>query len=164
MPDGQSSQDHSRFPDRAMALTFDDVLIRPGPSEVLPNEVKVASRVTRSIAINIPILSSAMDTVTEAGLAIAMAQAGGIGVVHRNMDAEAQAAQVAQVKKFESGMVVNPVTIDPDATLADALQLMADYRISGIPVVESAAGGKLVAFSPTVTSVSPPILVSGWPS
>jgi len=144
MPDGQSSQDHSRFPDRAMALTFDDVLIRPGPSEVLPNEVKVASRVTRSIAINIPILSSAMDTVTEAGLAIAMAQAGGIGVVHRNMDAEAQAAQVAQVKKFESGMVVNPVTIDPDATLADALQLMADYRISGIPVVESAAGGKLV--------------------
>jgi IMP dehydrogenase len=144
MPDGQSSQDHSRFPDRAMALTFDDVLIRPGPSEVLPNEVKVASRVTRSIAINIPILSSAMDTVTEAGLAIAMAQAGGIGVVHRNMDAAAQAAQVAQVKKFESGMVVNPVTIDPDATLADALQLMADYRISGIPVVESAAGGKLV--------------------
>ena len=111
---------------------------------MLPNEVKVASRVTRSIAINIPILSSAMDTVTEAGLAIAMAQAGGIGVVHRNMDAEAQAAQVAQVKKFESGMVVNPVTIDPDATLADALQLMADYRISGIPVVESAAGGKLV--------------------
>jgi len=144
MPDGQSSQDHSRFPDRAMALTFDDVMIRPGPSEMLPNEVKVASRVTRSIAINIPILSSAMDTVTEAGLAIAMAQAGGIGVVHRNMDAEAQAAQVAQVKKFESGMVVNPVTIDPDATLADALQLMADYRISGIPVVESAAGGKLV--------------------
>ncbi|MGK2922056.1 MAG: IMP dehydrogenase [Methyloceanibacter sp.] len=141
MPDGQSSQDHSRFPDRAIALTFDDVLIRPGPSEVLPNEVKVASRVTRSISVNIPILSSAMDTVTESGLAIAMAQAGGIGVVHRNMDAEAQAAQVAQVKKFESGMVVNPVTIYPDATLADALQLMADYRISGIPVVESAADG-----------------------
>ena len=147
MPDGQSSQDHSRFPDRAMALTFDDVLIRPGRSEVLPNEVKVASRVTRSISVNIPILSSAMDTVTEAGLAIAMAQAGGIGVIHRNMDVEAQAAQVAQVKKFESGMVVNPVTIFPDATLADALQLMADYRISGIPVVERApdgTGGKLV--------------------
>jgi IMP dehydrogenase len=141
MPDGQSSQDHSRFPDRAMALTFDDVLIRPGPSEVLPNEVKVASRVTRSISLNIPILSSAMDTVTEAGLAIAMAQAGGIGVVHRNMDVEAQAAQVAQVKKFESGMVVNPVTMYPDATLADALQLMADYRISGIPVVERAPNG-----------------------
>jgi IMP dehydrogenase len=141
MPDGQFSQDHSRFPDRAMALTFDDVLIRPGPSEVLPNEVKVASRVTRSISLNIPILSSAMDTVTEAGLAIAMAQAGGIGVVHRNMDVEAQAAQVAQVKKFESGMVVNPVTMYPDATLADALQLMADYRISGIPVVERAPNG-----------------------
>jgi len=143
MPDGQSSQDNSRFPDRSIALTFDDVLIRPGPSEVLPNEVNVASRVTRSISVNVPILSSAMDTVTEAGLAIAMAQAGGIGVIHRNMNADAQAAEVAQVKKFESGMVVNPVTINPDETLADALQLMADYRISGIPVVE-AGGGKLV--------------------
>jgi len=143
MPDGQSSQDNSRFPDRSIALTFDDVLIRPGPSEVLPNEVNVASRVTRSISLNVPILSSAMDTVTEAGLAIAMAQAGGIGVIHRNMNADAQAAEVAQVKKFESGMVVNPVTINPDETLADALQLMADYRISGIPVVE-AGGGKLV--------------------
>jgi IMP dehydrogenase len=141
MPDGQSSHDNSRFPDRSMALTFDDVLIRPGPSDVLPNEVNVASRVTRSISVNIPILSSAMDTVTEAGLAIAMAQAGGIGVVHRNMDPETQAAEVAQVKKFESGMVVNPVTISPDATLADALQLMADYRISGIPVVEPRANG-----------------------
>jgi IMP dehydrogenase len=147
MPDGQSSQDHSRFPDRSMALTFDDVLIRPGPSEVLPNEVQVGSRVTRSISVNIPILSSAMDTVTEARLAIAMAQAGGIGVVHRNMDPEAQAAEVAQVKKFESGMVVNPVTIYPNATLADALQLMADYSISGIPVVEpgpNGGGGRLV--------------------
>ncbi|HUW74484.1 MAG TPA: IMP dehydrogenase [Methyloceanibacter sp.] len=141
MPDGQSSQDHSRFPDRAMALTFDDVLIRPGPSNVLPNEVNIGSRVTRSISINVPIMSSAMDTVTEARLAIAMAQAGGIGVVHRNMEPEAQAAEVAQVKKFESGMVVNPVTIYPDASLADALQLMADYRISGIPVVEPAANG-----------------------
>jgi IMP dehydrogenase len=143
MPDGQSSQDNSRFPDRSIALTFDDVLIRPGPSEVLPNEVNVASRVTRSISINIPILSSAMDTVTEAGLAIAMAQAGGIGVIHRNMDPTAQAAEVAQVKKFESGMVVNPVTISPYATLAHALQLMADYGISGIPVVEP-RDGKLV--------------------
>src|SRR5680860_456158 len=125
----------------AMALTFDDVLIRPGPSNVLPNEVNVASRVTRSISINVPILSSAMDTVTEARLAIAMAQAGGIGVIHRNMDPEEQAAEVAQVKKFESGMVVNPVTIYPDATLADALKIMADYRISGIPVVEPAASG-----------------------
>ncbi|MHA1517034.1 MAG: IMP dehydrogenase, partial [Alphaproteobacteria bacterium] len=125
-----------------MALTFDDVLIRPGPSDVLPNEVKVGSRVTPSISVNIPILSSAMDTVTEARLAIAMAQAGGIGVVHRNMDAEAQAAEVAQVKKFESGMVVNPVTIHPTAQLADALRLMSDYRISGIPVVEPTADGR----------------------
>ncbi len=123
-----------------MALTFDDVLIRPGPSDVLPNEVDVSSRVTRSISVNIPILSSAMDTVTEAGLAIAMAQAGGIGVVHRNMDAEAQAAEVAQVKKFESGMVVNPLTVEPAARLADALKIMADNRISGIPVVEPGSG------------------------
>ncbi|MEM7191780.1 MAG: IMP dehydrogenase [Pseudomonadota bacterium] len=123
-----------------MALTFDDVLIRPGPSDVLPNEVEVTSRVTKSISMNIPILSSAMDTVTEARLAIAMAQAGGIGVIHRNMDADLQAAEVAQVKKFESGMVVNPVTISPEARLADALRLMADYRISGIPVVEPESG------------------------
>ncbi|MGH6734951.1 MAG: IMP dehydrogenase [Methyloceanibacter sp.] len=139
MPEGQSPE--TRFPDSAMALTFDDVLIRPGPSEVLPNEVDVASRVTRSISVNIPVLSSAMDTVTEARLAIAMAQAGGIGVVHRNLDPEKQAAEVAQVKKFESGMVVNPVTVHPGATLADALQLMADHRISGIPVVEPGANG-----------------------
>lgn len=140
MPDGQSSPDNSRFPDSAMALTFDDVLIRPGPSDVLPNEVQVSSRVTKSISVNVPILSSAMDTVTEARLAIAMAQAGGIGVIHRNMDAELQAAEVAQVKKFESGMVVNPVTTNPDARLADALQLMAAYKISGIPVVETGSG------------------------
>jgi len=142
MPDGPSSHTNSRFPDSAMALTFDDVLIRPGPSDVLPNEVNVASRVTRSISVNIPILSSAMDTVTEAELAIAMAQEGGIGVIHRNMDAEAQAAEVSQVKKFESGMVVNPVTIHPTARLADALQLMSDYRISGIPVVEPGSDGR----------------------
>ena len=140
MPDGQSSPDNSRFPDSAMALTFDDVLIRPGPSDVLPNEVQVGSKVTKSISVNIPILSSAMDTVTESRLAIAMAQAGGIGVIHRNMDAELQAAEVAQVKKFESGMVVNPVTTNPDARLADALNLMARYSISGIPVVEPGSG------------------------
>ena len=143
MPDGQSSHNNSRFPDSAMALTFDDVLIRPGPSDVLPNEVQVGSKVTKTISVNIPILSSAMDTVTESRLAIAMAQAGGIGVVHRNMDAELQAAEVAQVKKFESGMVVNPVTTNPDARLADALGLMANHRISGIPVVEPGSG-KLV--------------------
>lgn len=142
MPDGQSSHNNSRFPNSATALTFDDVLIRPGPSDVLPNEVSVSSRVTKSISLNIPILSSAMDTVTEANLAIAMAQAGGIGVIHRNMESEQQAAEVAQVKKFESGMVVNPVTIPPAARLADALRIMSHHKISGIPVVEPAADGR----------------------
>ena len=99
------------------ALTFDDVLIRPGLSEVLPAEVDIRSRVTRAIPLNIPILASAMDTVTEAAMAIAMAQAGGIGVIHRNLEPEEQAAQVRQVKKFESGMVVNPLTIEPGARL-----------------------------------------------
>src|SRR5215470_7358467 len=96
------------------ALTFDDVLLQPGPSDVLPSEVDVRSRITRSIVLNIPIIASAMDTVTEARMAIAMAQAGGLGVIHRNLEPANQAAQVRQVKKFESGMVVNPVTIHPD--------------------------------------------------
>jgi IMP dehydrogenase len=128
------------------ALTFDDVLLRPGLSDILPSEVDIRSRITRSIFLNIPIVASAMDTVTESQMAIAMAQAGGIGVIHRNMEPEAQAAQVRQVKKFESGMVVNPVTIQPEATLADALGLMKENRISGIPVVEQGEGkpGKLV--------------------
>jgi IMP dehydrogenase len=141
MPEGQTPDNRKQFSESAIALTFDDVLIRPGASNVLPNEVDVSSRVTRSISLHIPVMSSAMDTVTEARLAIAMAQAGGIGVIHRNLDPEVQAAQVAQVKKFESGMVVNPVTINPDASLADALKLMADYQISGIPVVEPGANG-----------------------
>jgi IMP dehydrogenase len=142
MPDGQTP-DNKQFSESAIALTFDDVLILPAASNVLPNEVDVSSRVTRSISLHIPVMSSAMDTVTEAKLAIAMAQAGGIGVIHRNLEPEAQAAQVAQVKKFESGMVVNPVTIHPDASLADALKLMADYQISGIPVVEPGLNGGL---------------------
>src|SRR5687767_8020610 len=124
------------------ALTFDDVLLQPGLSDVLPSQTDVRSRITRSIALNIPIAASAMDTVTEAHMAIAMAQAGGIGVLHRNLEPEEQAAQVRQVKKFESGMIVNPVTIAPDGSLADALQLMADNRISGIPVVEGGGNGK----------------------
>jgi len=123
-------------------LTFDDVLLKPGLSDVLPSDVDVRSRITRSIGLNIPIVASAMDTVTEAHMAIAMAQAGGIGVVHRNLEPATQAAQVRQVKKFESGMVVNPVTIHPDATLADALTLMQDNRISGIPVVEGGGNGR----------------------
>jgi IMP dehydrogenase len=124
------------------ALTFDDVLIKPGLSEVLPGDVDIRSRVTRSIPLNIPILASAMDTVTETQMAIAMAQAGGIGVIHRNLEPEEQAAQVRQVKKFESGMVVNPLTIPPTATLQDALKLMEENRISGVPVVEGGGNGK----------------------
>ena len=124
------------------ALTFDDVLIKPGLSEVLPGDVDIRSRVTATIPLNIPLLASAMDTVTEAQMAIAMAQAGGIGVIHRNLEPEAQAGQVRQVKKFESGMVVNPLTIAPTATLQDALDLMRENRISGIPVVEGGGSGK----------------------
>ncbi len=118
------------------ALTFDDVLLIPGASDVMPGEVDVRSRITRTIAVNLPIISSAMDTVTEANLAIAMAQAGGIGVLHRNLDVDVQADQVRQVKKFESGMVVNPVTIQPGQTLSEAHNLMRQHGISGIPVVE----------------------------
>ncbi len=127
------------------ALTFDDVLLQPGHSFVMPGEVDIRTRVTRQIELNIPIISSAMDTVTEGRLAIAMAQAGGLGVIHRNLTPEQQAEEVRQVKKFESGMVVNPLTIGPDATLAEALALMKSHRISGIPVVEgTATPGRLV--------------------
>src|SRR6184192_2444402 len=118
------------------AFTFDDVLLKPGLSDILPSEADIRSHVTRAIPLNIPIIASAMDTVTEARMAIALAQAGGIGVIHRNLEPDQQAAQVRLVKKFESGMVVNPVTIDPDATLADALTLMKDHTISGVPVVQ----------------------------
>ncbi len=118
------------------ALTFDDVLLRPGHSEVMPSGVSIKTQLTRSIELNLPIMSSAMDTVTEARLAIAMAQAGGIGVIHRNLEPEQQAEEVRRVKRYESGMVVNPITIFPDETLADALALMSRHSISGIPVVE----------------------------
>jgi IMP dehydrogenase len=124
------------------AFTFDDVLLKPGLSEILPSEADVRSRVTRAIPLNIPVIASAMDTVTEARMAIAMAQAGGIGVIHRNFEIDVQAAQVRQVKKFESGMVVNPLTISPEATLADARQLMKDHGISGIPVVTGERPGR----------------------
>jgi len=124
------------------ALTFDDVLLEPGASAVLPGDVTTRTRITRNIELGIPLVSSAMDTVTESALAIAMAQAGGMGVIHKNLDIELQAQEVRKVKKFESGMVVNPLTIRPDATLADALQMMAANHISGIPVTES--NGRLV--------------------
>jgi IMP dehydrogenase len=124
------------------ALTFDDVMLVPAASSILPGDTDTKTRITREIELGIPLISAAMDTVTEGALAIAMAQAGGLGVIHRNMPIDQQAAEVRKVKKFEAGMVVNPVTIHPDETLADALRLMADFRISGIPVVET--GGKLV--------------------
>lgn len=130
------------FMDIPLGLTFDDVLLRPAESSVLPSMADTSTRLTRDIALNIPILSSAMDTVTEADMAIAMAQLGGIGVLHRNLDIEAQCAAVRAVKRYESGMVVNPITIAPEATLGEAQALMQAHRISGIPVVGE--GGKLV--------------------
>jgi IMP dehydrogenase len=134
------------------ALTFDDVLLRPAHSEVVPSQVDVRSRLTRAITLNMPIISSAMDTVTEARLAIAMAQAGGIGVIHRNLEAEEQAEEVRKVKRYESGMVVNPITIFPDETLADALALMRHHGISGIPVVERGPSGKPAKLCGIVTN------------
>ena len=125
------------------AYTFDDVLLVPAASSVLPSDVDTATRFTRTITLGIPLLSAAMDTVTESKLAIALAQAGGVGVIHRNMSPADQAEEVRKVKRFESGMVMNPITITPDAPLASALRLMADFRISGIPVVEQPSG-KLV--------------------
>lgn len=118
------------------ALTFDDVLLKPGYSEVVPNEVETKTKVTKNIALNIPVISSAMDTVTESGLAIALAQAGGIGVLHKNMSIEEQAAEVEKVKRFESGMVVDPITLNPDDTVAHAWQVMKKRGISGFPVVD----------------------------
>ena len=125
-----------------LGLTFDDVLLQPAASEVLPSMADTSTFVTREIALNIPILSAAMDTVTEADMAIVMAQLGGLGVLHRNLTVEEQAAAVRAVKRYESGMVVNPITIAPDATLAQAQALMTRHRISGIPVTEKS--GKLV--------------------
>jgi IMP dehydrogenase len=124
-------------------LTFDDVLLEPGPSAVMPTEAKTQSRLTRNIVLNIPLVSSAMDTVTESRLAIAMAQAGGMGVIHRNLTVEEQADQVRQVKRFESGMVINPITVHPDTTLDQIKAIREDRKISGFPVVERGSG-KLV--------------------
>ena len=134
--------DLNPYPDIPLGLTFDDVLLQPLESSVLPSQAETKTQLTREIPLNIPILSSAMDTVTEADMAIALAQLGGIGVLHRNLSVEEQAAAVRAVKRFESGMVVNPITMRPEQTLADALELMKANRISGIPVVEKS--GKLV--------------------
>jgi len=123
-------------------VTFDDVLLQPAKSDVMPAQVDTSTRLTRDIKLNIPLISAAMDTVTEAELAIALAQAGGLGVIHRNLSVEEQAEEVRKVKRFESGMVVNPVTIGPEATLRDLQMLMERYRISGIPVVDGAGQGE----------------------
>jgi len=123
-------------PDIPLGLTFDDVLLQPLESSVLPSQANTRTFLTRGIPLNIPVLSSAMDTVTEADMAIALAQLGGMGVLHRNLSVEEQATAVRQVKRFESGMVVNPITMTPDQTLAEALELMKTNRISGIPIVD----------------------------
>jgi IMP dehydrogenase len=133
--------DLNSHPEILLGLTFDDVLLQPLESSVLPSQADTRTNLTRDIPLNIPILSSAMDTVTEADMAIALAQLGGIGVLHRNLSVKEQAAAVRAVKRFESGMVVNPITMTPDQTLAEALHLMKANRISGIPVVEKS--GKL---------------------
>jgi len=123
-------------------LTFDDVLLEPGPSDVMPTQVDVSTRFTREISLNIPLVSAAMDTVTESRLAIAMAQSGGIGVLHRNLTVDEQADHVREVKRYESGMVINPLTIGPNTTLGEVRQIKARRHISGFPVVDD--GGKLV--------------------
>ncbi len=123
-------------------LTFDDVLLVPARSRILPSQVDTRTRLTRSINLNIPLVSAAMDTVTESRLAIAMAQMGGIGIIHRNMPVEAQAAEVDKVKRSESGMIVDPITMRPDQRISEALDVMARFRISGVPVVDES--GKLV--------------------
>ena len=122
------------------ALAFDDVLLVPAASSVLPSEVDTRTRLTRSVELRIPLLSAAMDTVTESAMAIAIAEAGGIGIIHKNLSIAEQAAEVRKVKKYESGMVVDPMTINPDATLADALDLMTAHKFSGVPVVERDTG------------------------
>src|SRR5436190_20194126 len=124
------------------ALTFDDVLIVPLKSDVLPTEVSTSTRLTNRIELKVPILSSAMDTVTESRLAIALAQQGGIGIIHKNLSIETQAAEVDKVKRSESGMIVDPITMSPNDKIEDAVKLMAYYKISGVPITEN--GGRLV--------------------
>src|SRR5574341_1673913 len=126
----------------SLALTFDDVLLVPRHSTVHPRSVDVTSRFTRQISLNIPLVAAAMDTVTEAEMAMAIAREGGIGVIHKNMPIDRQAAEVDRVKRSESGMILNPITLGPDRPLREATQLMARFKISGVPIVDS--GGRLV--------------------
>jgi IMP dehydrogenase/GMP reductase len=124
------------------ALTFDDVLLVPAHSQVLPRDVSLATRLTRNITLNLPLLSAAMDTVTEGRLAIALAQEGGIGIIHKNLTAKAQAAEVAKVKRFESGILRDPITVSPLMTVRDVIEITRQHRISGLPVIDKA--GKVV--------------------
>ena len=142
------------------ALTFDDVLLVPAYSEVVPVQVSTQTQLTRDITLNTPLLSSAMDTVTESRMAIAMAQQGGIGIVHRNLTIEQQAGEIDKVKRSESGMIVDPVTIGPDHLISDALEVMRRYKISGVPVTQ---GANSSASSPIATCASrrAPIFLSG---
>src|SRR3954453_22346751 len=128
-------------------LTFDDVLLVPAESSVLPNDVSTATRLTRTIALEIPLVAAAMDTVTEARLAIALAREGGIGILHRNLSIADQVAEVDKVKRSEAGMIVEPVTLPPDALVRDALELMAHYKVSGVPITD--ADGVLVGILTT---------------
>src|SRR5258705_9619470 len=123
-------------------LTFDDVLLVPAESAVLPNDVSTATRLTRTIALNVPVVAAAMDTVTEARMAIALAREGGIGIVHRNLSIEEQVGEIDKVKRSEAGMIVEPLTLPPGALVADALELMERYHVSGVPITED--GGRLV--------------------
>ena len=139
------------------ALTFDDVLLVPQHSPVLPSAVDVSTRFTRNIRLNVPLVSAAMDTVTESALAIAMAQQGGIGIIHKNLTIEEQANEVDRVKRSESGMIVNPITLSPEHRISEALELMRKYRISGVPITEDGSKeGRWSASSPTATCASRP--------
>src|SRR5918998_1281013 len=129
----------------ATALTFDDVLLVPQHSTVLPTQVDISTRLTRNIRLNVPLVSAAMDTVTESALAIAMAQQGGLGVIHKNLSIEEQASEVDRVKRSESGMIVNPITLSPSNKIFEALELMKSYRISGVPITQDGSKeGRLV--------------------
>src|SRR4029450_12694990 len=139
-----SSTEHTGGP-VPPALTFDDVLLVPHHSKVKPSQVDVSTRLTRNIRLNVPILSAAMDTLTESGLAIAMAQLGGLGIIHKNLQIHEQAAEVDRVKRSESGMIVNPITLSPSNRIYEALDMMKNYRISGVPITEDGSNeGRLV--------------------
>jgi len=133
------------------AVTFDDVLLVPAKSKVLPREVDLKTKLTKKITLNIPLLSAAMDTVTESELAIAIAREGGMGIIHKNMNPEKQADQVDKVKRSESGMILKPVTLHAGHTIGDANRVMEKYRISGIPIIDGS--GKLIGILPTVTEI-----------